>query len=135
MTDGYLWFEGLPFSVVGYSYEVLKEACAQFVIKDEDTVLVTYPKSGKETGQGPSMGKAMAVFFAYSAEGWHVLYLPASPAWGGRVVPQATSIQTSAEWCNAEQGSSKLLEGDMGVNPKQIEAFVCGCLAEVGGKA
>uniref|UniRef100_A0A8C5ZHR4 Sulfotransferase n=1 Tax=Marmota marmota marmota TaxID=9994 RepID=A0A8C5ZHR4_MARMA len=46
MTDGYLWFEGLPFPVVGYSYEVLKEACAQFVIKDEDTVLVTYPKSG-----------------------------------------------------------------------------------------
>ncbi|KAM4797720.1 3-beta-hydroxysteroid sulfotransferase-like isoform X2 [Urocitellus parryii] len=46
MTDGYLWFEGLPFPVIGYSYEVLKEACAQFVIKDEDTVLVTYPKSG-----------------------------------------------------------------------------------------
>uniref|UniRef100_A0A8D2GQJ3 Sulfotransferase n=1 Tax=Urocitellus parryii TaxID=9999 RepID=A0A8D2GQJ3_UROPR len=46
MTDGYLWFEGIPFSVVGFSSEVLKEACAQFVIKDEDTVLVTYPKSG-----------------------------------------------------------------------------------------
>nr|XP_040135713.1 sulfotransferase 2A1-like isoform X2 [Ictidomys tridecemlineatus] len=46
MTDGYLWFEGLPFPVLNYSYEVLKEACAQFVIKDEDTVLVTYPKSG-----------------------------------------------------------------------------------------
>ncbi|XP_046322300.1 sulfotransferase 2A1 isoform X1 [Marmota monax] len=46
MTDGYLWFEGLPFPVLGFSYEVLKEACAQFVIKDEDTVLVTYPKSG-----------------------------------------------------------------------------------------
>uniref|UniRef100_A0A8C9Q2F1 Sulfotransferase n=1 Tax=Spermophilus dauricus TaxID=99837 RepID=A0A8C9Q2F1_SPEDA len=46
MTDDYLWFEGLPFPVIGYSYEVLKEAGSQFVIKDEDTVLVTYPKSG-----------------------------------------------------------------------------------------
>ncbi|KAG3256380.1 bile salt sulfotransferase-like [Ictidomys tridecemlineatus] len=46
MTDGYLWFEGIRFPVVGFSSEVLKEACAQFVIKDEDTVLVTYPKSG-----------------------------------------------------------------------------------------
>nr|XP_005336676.1 sulfotransferase 2A1-like [Ictidomys tridecemlineatus] len=46
MTDGYLWFEGIGFPVVGFSSEVLKEAGAQFVIKDEDTVLVTYPKSG-----------------------------------------------------------------------------------------
>ncbi|KAM5133570.1 sulfotransferase 2A1-like [Callospermophilus lateralis] len=46
MTDGYLWFEGIRFPVVGFSSEVLKEAGAQFVIKDEDTVLVTYPKSG-----------------------------------------------------------------------------------------
>ncbi|XP_076695470.1 sulfotransferase 2A1-like [Callospermophilus lateralis] len=46
MTDGYLWFEGICFPVIGFSSEVLKEAGAQFVIKDEDTVLVTYPKSG-----------------------------------------------------------------------------------------
>ncbi|KAM5133151.1 sulfotransferase 2A1-like [Callospermophilus lateralis] len=46
MTDGYLWFEGIPFPVLGYSYEFLKEAGAQFVLKDKDTVLVTYPKSG-----------------------------------------------------------------------------------------
>ncbi|XP_077887869.1 3-alpha-hydroxysteroid sulfotransferase-like [Ictidomys tridecemlineatus] len=45
MTSDYLWFEGIGFPVIGYSYEVLKEACAQFVIKDEDTVLVNYPKS------------------------------------------------------------------------------------------
>uniref|UniRef100_A0A8D2GRR0 Sulfotransferase n=1 Tax=Urocitellus parryii TaxID=9999 RepID=A0A8D2GRR0_UROPR len=46
MKDDYLWFEGLPFLVLGYSYEVIKEVCAQFVIKDEDIVMVSYPKSG-----------------------------------------------------------------------------------------
>ncbi|KAM5133149.1 sulfotransferase 2A1-like [Callospermophilus lateralis] len=46
MTDDYLWFEGLPFLVIGYRYEVIKEVCAQFVIKDEDIVTVSYPKSG-----------------------------------------------------------------------------------------
>uniref|UniRef100_A0A8D2GRP3 Sulfotransferase n=1 Tax=Urocitellus parryii TaxID=9999 RepID=A0A8D2GRP3_UROPR len=46
MTDGYLWFEGLPFAHVGWSCEGLKEACTKFVIKDEDTVMVSYPKSG-----------------------------------------------------------------------------------------
>uniref|UniRef100_A0A8C5ZGZ7 Sulfotransferase n=1 Tax=Marmota marmota marmota TaxID=9994 RepID=A0A8C5ZGZ7_MARMA len=46
MTDDYLWFEGLPFHVLGFSYEVIKEVCAQFVIKDEDTVMVSFPKSG-----------------------------------------------------------------------------------------
>ncbi|KAM5133590.1 sulfotransferase 2A1-like [Callospermophilus lateralis] len=46
MTDGYLWFEGLPFPRVGWSCEGLKEACSKFVIKDEDTVMVSYPKSG-----------------------------------------------------------------------------------------
>ncbi|XP_077887877.1 sulfotransferase 2A1 isoform X4 [Ictidomys tridecemlineatus] len=46
MTDGYLWFEGLPFPRVGWSCEGLKEACTKFVIKDEDTVMVSYPKSG-----------------------------------------------------------------------------------------
>ncbi|XP_076694785.1 sulfotransferase 2A1-like isoform X2 [Callospermophilus lateralis] len=46
MSDDYLWFEGLPFHVLGCSYEVIKEVCAQFVIKDEDIVTVSYPKSG-----------------------------------------------------------------------------------------
>ncbi|XP_005336649.2 sulfotransferase 2A1 isoform X1 [Ictidomys tridecemlineatus] len=46
MTDDYLWFEGSPFPVWGSSYEVIKEACAQFVIKDEDIVMVSFPKSG-----------------------------------------------------------------------------------------
>ncbi|KAF7480318.1 hypothetical protein GHT09_008340 [Marmota monax] len=46
MTDGYLWFEGLPFPRVGWSCDGLKEACTKFVIKDEDTVMVSYPKSG-----------------------------------------------------------------------------------------
>ncbi|KAM5133152.1 sulfotransferase 2A1-like [Callospermophilus lateralis] len=46
MTDDYLWFEGLPFHVLGFSSKVIKEVCTKFVIKDEDTVLVSFPKSG-----------------------------------------------------------------------------------------
>ncbi|XP_047393801.1 sulfotransferase 2A1-like [Sciurus carolinensis] len=46
MTPEFLWFEGLPFSFFGYTIEGIKEACTKFVIKDEDTVMVSYPKSG-----------------------------------------------------------------------------------------
>ncbi|MBZ3876422.1 Ran-specific GTPase-activating protein [Sciurus carolinensis] len=46
MTDDHVWFEGLPFPIVGYSSELIKEACTKFVIKDEDTVMVSHPKSG-----------------------------------------------------------------------------------------
>ncbi|XP_047393799.1 sulfotransferase 2A1-like isoform X2 [Sciurus carolinensis] len=46
MTYEFLWFEGLPFPDSGFSSEVIKEACTKFVIKDEDTVTVSYPKSG-----------------------------------------------------------------------------------------
>lgn len=82
MTDGYLWFEGLPFPVLGFSSEGIKEACAKFVLKDEDTVLLSYPKSGKETGQEPSVRKTRAVFLAHSAEGWRDL--TRALHWGGR---------------------------------------------------
>uniref|UniRef100_A0A8D2D453 Sulfotransferase n=1 Tax=Sciurus vulgaris TaxID=55149 RepID=A0A8D2D453_SCIVU len=46
MTYEFLWFEGLSFPDFGFSSEVMKEACTKFVIKDEDTVMVSYPKSG-----------------------------------------------------------------------------------------
>ncbi|XP_047393806.1 sulfotransferase 2A1-like [Sciurus carolinensis] len=46
MADDYVWFEGLPFPVFGFSSEGIKEACSTFEIKDEDTVMVSYPKSG-----------------------------------------------------------------------------------------
>ncbi|MBZ3885048.1 Bile salt sulfotransferase [Sciurus carolinensis] len=46
MTYEFLWFEGLPFPFVGHTIEGLKEACTKYVIKDEDTVMVSYPKSG-----------------------------------------------------------------------------------------
>ncbi|XP_052569103.1 sulfotransferase 2A1-like [Peromyscus californicus insignis] len=45
MSD-YLWFEGIPFPAIGYGKEILQEACHKFVIRDEDTVMLTYPKSG-----------------------------------------------------------------------------------------
>ncbi|XP_006997240.1 sulfotransferase 2A1-like isoform X2 [Peromyscus maniculatus bairdii] len=45
MSD-YLWFEGIPFPAVGFEKEIIQEACDKFVIRDEDTVIITYPKSG-----------------------------------------------------------------------------------------
>ncbi|MBZ3889191.1 3-alpha-hydroxysteroid sulfotransferase [Sciurus carolinensis] len=45
MTYEFLWFEGLPFPDFGYIIEGIKEGCTMFVIKDEDTIMVSYPKS------------------------------------------------------------------------------------------
>ncbi|KAM7340276.1 hypothetical protein ACRRTK_000891 [Alexandromys fortis] len=45
MSD-YLWFEGIPFSAVGIEKEILKEISDKFVVRDEDTIILTYPKSG-----------------------------------------------------------------------------------------
>ncbi|XP_059108664.1 sulfotransferase 2A1-like [Peromyscus eremicus] len=42
----YLWFEGIPFPAVGFEKEIIKETCDNFVMRDEDTVILTYPKSG-----------------------------------------------------------------------------------------
>ncbi|KAM7340279.1 hypothetical protein ACRRTK_000894 [Alexandromys fortis] len=44
MSD-YLWFEGIPFPILGYKREILENR-DKFVIRDEDTVILTYPKSG-----------------------------------------------------------------------------------------
>ncbi|XP_014718508.1 sulfotransferase 2A1-like [Equus asinus] len=46
MSDGYVWFEGVPFPTKGFTPEVLREARESFVFKDEDVLILTYPKSG-----------------------------------------------------------------------------------------
>ncbi|XP_036023242.1 probable alcohol sulfotransferase isoform X1 [Onychomys torridus] len=45
MSD-YLWFEGIPFPNLQYEKERLEEIRDKFVIRDEDTIILTYPKSG-----------------------------------------------------------------------------------------
>lgn len=50
MSDNTPWFEGIRFPMVCYSPEILREVRDKFLVKDEDTITVTYPKSGKEMG-------------------------------------------------------------------------------------
>ncbi|XP_028717826.1 probable alcohol sulfotransferase isoform X1 [Peromyscus leucopus] len=42
----YLWFEGIPFPAVEYEKEIIEKIRDKFVLRDEDTVILTYPKSG-----------------------------------------------------------------------------------------
>ncbi|XP_063109071.1 3-alpha-hydroxysteroid sulfotransferase-like [Cavia porcellus] len=46
MSDNTPWFEGIKFPMVHFSPEILREVRDKFVVKDEDTITVTYPKSG-----------------------------------------------------------------------------------------
>ncbi|XP_049988054.1 probable alcohol sulfotransferase isoform X2 [Alexandromys fortis] len=45
MSD-YNWFEGIPFRAIRFKKEMIEEILNNFVMRDEDTVIVTYPKSG-----------------------------------------------------------------------------------------
>nr|XP_042121447.1 sulfotransferase 2A1-like isoform X2 [Peromyscus maniculatus bairdii] len=45
MSD-YLWFEGIPFPTIEYEKEIMEKSCDKFVFRDEDTFILTYPKSG-----------------------------------------------------------------------------------------
>ncbi|XP_027289810.1 bile salt sulfotransferase 1 isoform X3 [Cricetulus griseus] len=45
MSD-YIWFEGIPFPAIDYQKEIIGEIRDKFVIRDEDTIILTYPKSG-----------------------------------------------------------------------------------------
>ncbi|KAM7340272.1 hypothetical protein ACRRTK_000887 [Alexandromys fortis] len=45
MSD-YLWLEGIPFPAIGIEKEIRKEIGDKFVVRDEDTIMLTYPKSG-----------------------------------------------------------------------------------------
>uniref|UniRef100_A0A286XD37 Sulfotransferase n=1 Tax=Cavia porcellus TaxID=10141 RepID=A0A286XD37_CAVPO len=46
MSDHSLWFEGIRFPEKTHNREMLREVRDNFVVKDEDTIIVTYPKSG-----------------------------------------------------------------------------------------
>ncbi|NP_001166364.1 3-alpha-hydroxysteroid sulfotransferase [Cavia porcellus] len=46
MSDNTPWFEGIRFPMVCFSPEILREVRDKFLVKDEDTITVTYPKSG-----------------------------------------------------------------------------------------
>ncbi|XP_028717601.1 bile salt sulfotransferase 2-like [Peromyscus leucopus] len=45
MSD-YLWFEGIPFPIIKYEKEIIEKSCDKFVFRDEDIVILAYPKSG-----------------------------------------------------------------------------------------
>ncbi|XP_069857173.1 3-beta-hydroxysteroid sulfotransferase-like [Dipodomys merriami] len=45
MAQDYVWYQGIPFPAVGYNPEVTKAAYEKLVLKDEDIITVTYPKS------------------------------------------------------------------------------------------
>ncbi|XP_028718813.2 bile salt sulfotransferase 1-like [Peromyscus leucopus] len=44
--SAYLWFEGIPFYAIAHKRAIIEESRDKFVIRDEDTVIVSYPKSG-----------------------------------------------------------------------------------------
>ncbi|OBS83525.1 hypothetical protein A6R68_22485, partial [Neotoma lepida] len=45
MSD-YNWFEGIPFPAIRFEKERLEAIRDKFVMRDEDIVILTYPKSG-----------------------------------------------------------------------------------------
>lgn len=47
MSD-FLWFEGIPFPVLDHEKEIIGECHNKFGFRDEDTVILSYPKSGKD---------------------------------------------------------------------------------------
>ncbi|GAB1291581.1 Sulfotransferase 2A1 [Apodemus speciosus] len=46
MMTEYTWFEGIAFSTIGMKKENLEDIRNKFVVKEEDLILLTYPKSG-----------------------------------------------------------------------------------------
>ncbi|KAM7058823.1 sulfotransferase 2A1-like [Molossus nigricans] len=46
MSDGYVWFEGIPFPVVDYIPEHLIAIQENFMFKDDDVLTLSFPKSG-----------------------------------------------------------------------------------------
>ncbi|XP_058386704.1 sulfotransferase 2A1-like [Diceros bicornis minor] len=46
MSDKYVWFKGIPLPAVDFIPELLREEWENFVFKDEDVLIVAYPKSG-----------------------------------------------------------------------------------------
>ncbi|XP_042556300.1 sulfotransferase 2A1-like [Dipodomys spectabilis] len=46
MAQDYMWYQGIPFPSKLYTPESIKAVHEQFLLKDEDIIIVTYPKSG-----------------------------------------------------------------------------------------
>ncbi|KAM4825263.1 sulfotransferase 2A1-like [Thomomys bottae] len=46
MAQDYVWYQGIPFLVLNFNPEIVKAVHETFVVKDEDIITVTYPKSG-----------------------------------------------------------------------------------------
>ncbi|XP_006901874.1 PREDICTED: bile salt sulfotransferase-like [Elephantulus edwardii] len=46
MDDKYIWFEGIPFLKFSSNAETLQSVKDEFVVRDEDVIALTYPKSG-----------------------------------------------------------------------------------------
>ncbi|XP_042556322.1 sulfotransferase 2A1-like [Dipodomys spectabilis] len=46
MAQDYVWFQGIPFPVLDICPEHIKAVQDELVLKDEDIITVTYPKSG-----------------------------------------------------------------------------------------
>ncbi|XP_076783106.1 sulfotransferase 2A1-like isoform X2 [Arvicanthis niloticus] len=44
--SGYSWFEGIPFPVMWFQKEIVEDIRNMFVVKEEDLIILTYPKSG-----------------------------------------------------------------------------------------
>ncbi|XP_037057969.1 probable alcohol sulfotransferase isoform X2 [Peromyscus leucopus] len=44
--SAYFWFEGISFHAMVHKREIIEESRDKFVIRDEDTVILSYPKSG-----------------------------------------------------------------------------------------
>ena len=44
----YAWFEGIAFPNLGVQKEILEDIRNKFVVKEEDLIILTYPKSGKD---------------------------------------------------------------------------------------
>ena len=82
MTGKSLWFEGIPFPSLDYSPELLREVQESFLVKDEDVLLLTFPKSGKEAGSGTDRLWLWPSSFSRQMEG----FLYAGNALGDRSV-------------------------------------------------
>ena len=48
MAGDYLWIEGIPFH--RFIIENLSSLRDEFVVRDEDVIILSYPKSGKKVG-------------------------------------------------------------------------------------
>ncbi|XP_012891620.1 PREDICTED: bile salt sulfotransferase-like [Dipodomys ordii] len=46
MAQDYVWYQDIPFPAADFYPEVIKAVHKELVLKDEDIIMVTYPKSG-----------------------------------------------------------------------------------------